>query len=263
MEGVSSQALALALVLSPGFLFMFGTYVKPPYPVRAEIQRGVLIDTAVFVIATVLINLLASPFLYAALRAFPGHCSVLVTMSLYIRSLAPDTHGAACPLGAQLGTAAIYTLFIWGGSFVLGRLAAKLSIRNKDVFYALYGPYCQLARGNPVVIANVLTKTAHEDRVLAYEGLLVELSLAANRQINFVCLEGAQRFYLRFGDTQSETTPRDDFQPIDRPIDGNPRPISRLTIAGAEIANLVTRTYELDVDSAWRRFWRRLAARPS
>ena len=146
-----------------------------------------------------------------------------------------------CSIHTDLWIATSYSFVLSLAALRLGIAATQMVAARPQIFTAIYGPYFDIVLKNrqAYVIADVMTKTAHEGRNLVYEGYLVELSLNGSRGINFVCLEGASRFYLALGREASRTTVRHRFQRIDRNTDR----ISRITIPGQEIANLVTRTY--------------------
>lgn len=238
MNGLSSQTLALFLVLSPGFLFIAGTYFAPlTYPTRIDLQRGVVVDTAIFVVVSAMLHgIIGVPFLF--LVNHWSSCNV-------VRSLAADASltmaraGAGrCSVPWDFAALAIYSALLCVVAIALGRLVAWLLARSPRFFYAVYGPYYEVVSSKAYVIADVMTKTIHDGRALVYEGELIELSLNGSRGINFVCLQGASRFYVSLSRDAARTSARNQFQSIDK----NSRPISRITIPGSEIVNLVTRT---------------------
>ena len=95
MGGLSTQTIALLLVLSPGFLFMLGLYIAPPvYPTRIDIQRSLLIDTAIFVVASAILNILVgAPVIL--LMNYVSKCDILSPITSGIESslVLHQTHG--------------------------------------------------------------------------------------------------------------------------------------------------------------------------
>lgn len=241
MSGLSSQALALFLVLSPGFLFIVGTYAAPlVYPVRIDLQRGVVVDTAIFVvISAALHSTLGLAFL--EITNALSTCSVIRSLAADASIVLPPSPLGRCEAQTDLLVAISYSVFLSVAAFRIGVAAAKYVARHPELFTAVYGPYFDLVQpgSGAYVIADVMTKTSHEGRVLVYEGYLVELSLNGSRGINFVCLEGASRFYLTLGRDAARTTVRNKFSRIDL----NSERVSRISIPGSEISNLVTRTH--------------------
>ncbi len=241
MNGLSAQALALFLVLSPGFLFIVGMYFAPiTYPVRVDIQRGVIVDTAIFVvISAALHSTLGLAFLEAA--NWLSQCDVVGSLASDAGIIAMPGAAKRCTIQTDLLMLIGYSIFLSLAGYSLGVMTVRYAARSPQIFTAIYGPYFDLVQKGaaPYVIADVMTKTVHEGRVVAYEGYLVELSLTGSRAINFVCLEGAMRFYMTLERSAARITPRRDFLHID----ANTELTSRITIPGAEIANLVTRAY--------------------
>lgn len=240
MAGVSAQALTLLLVLSPGFIFFLGTYLaKPLYPVRVDIQRSLIFDTALYVVVSALLHATVGLSILWLSSYYPD-CAIS-------ESLAREAHLIRqfpkhfCGIRADLTFIVFYSGTLWGAAFFLGLKFALFSMTRASTFQAIYGPYLEIS-GDPrptYVIADVMTKTEHDGKILAYEGQLIELSLNGSRNINFVCLEGASRFYMTLSPQVSRTTPRHMFEQIDR----NSRFRSRITIPGSEITNFLTRTY--------------------
>ncbi len=241
MNGLSSQALALFLVLSPGFLFIVGTYAAPlVYPVRIDLQRGVIVDTAIFVVTSAMLHSTLGVALLYGMNALSS-CSVIQSLALDAGLLAARDVDGRCSIHTDLAVAIIYSILLSLAALRLGAAAAHVVASRPELFTAIYGPYFDVRTRDrqAYVIADVMTRTTFEGRSLMYEGYLVELSLNGSRGINFICLEGASRFYLSLGLEVTRTSTRDQFQRIDSDTDR----ISRITIPGPEIVNLVTRTY--------------------
>lgn len=244
MSGLSAQALALFLVLTPGFLFLAGTYFAPQrYPTRIDPQRGVIIDTALFVVVSAMLHsTVGMAFLYAI--DLSASCAVIRSLASAIGGTEAALSGARCSIHTVLGVVVIYSIVLSLAAFATGRFSAALVGRRPELYTAIYGPYYDIVRAEqPFVVANVLTKISEDGRILAYEGKLVELALTGSKTINYVCLESAVRFYVMLNKDGAHTTPRENFQPIDKAEHG----ASRITVPGSEIANLVTRTYATDL----------------
>lgn len=244
MSGLSAQTLALFLVLTPGFLFLAGTYFAPQRrPTRIELQRGVIVDTALFVVMSALLH---STIGLAVLYIVDALASCAVVRSLAFAAGATDAALglAKCSVHTDVVVLVLYSVVLSVAAFVAGRLAADVIARRPEIYSAIYGPYYDIVRAEQsFVIANVLTKTSEDGNILAYEGRLVELALTGSKAISYVCLESASRFYLTLNKSGTQTTPRAKFRPSDKP-EHLP---SRITLPGTEIVNLVTRTYVIDV----------------
>ena len=204
-------------------------------------QRGVIVDTAIFVVMSALLHSTIGLAILEAANVVEG-CSVFRSLAADANITMPATQVGRCSPHTDLLTAVGYSLFLSWVAFRSGVLLARFVVRNPHLFNAIYGPYFDVTQSpaGAYVIADVMTKTAYDGRVLVYEGYLVELSLTGSRTVNFVCLEGASRFYLTLGRDGARTTSRHQFRRLDA---NHPDRISRMTIPGSEIANLVTRTY--------------------
>lgn len=203
-------------------------------------QRGALVDTALYVVISAGLNGSVGVVILLLLGQL-NKCSIIKSAFFEIYGL----HSiGTCSISTDICYFLVYCFALCVVAFFLGRKVSKVIMRSRVIFQAVYGPYFEIFENAPAfVVADVMTTTQHEGRILLYEGQLVELSLNGSRKINFVCLEGAARFYLDMKEGVSETTDRDKFQKIDK----NSRIQSRITIQGEEITNILTRTYAFSI----------------
>ncbi|NKE48432.1 hypothetical protein HB662_26905 [Roseomonas frigidaquae] len=245
MGSLSTQALALLIILSPGFIFLVGFHLaEPQYPSRHDGSRGTLIDTAMFAVTSTVLHCTVGVAVLA-LFDWRSSCSLIDSFA----EIATLPGAAGPPLRCRPGTlilfSILYTLTMSIVAFVLGKRCAKWLQNSPGYFAAIYGRHYEtFADAQAYVIANVMTDIEHGGQVLMYEGQLVELSLSESRAINYVVLAGASRFYMKIENGGSTTTPRDQF----RSIDANSKRQSRLTIPGDKIMNLITRTHPMIAD---------------
>jgi hypothetical protein len=256
MGSVSTQALALLIILSPGFIFLVGFHLaEPQYPSRHDGSRGTLIDTAMFAVTSTVLHCSVGVAVFA-LCDWTATCSLIDTFA----EIAALPGAASPPLRCRPGTlilfSIVYTIAMSIAAFMLGKRSAKWLQNQPSYFAAIYGRHYETFAGaQAYVIANVMTSIEHSGQVIMYEGQLVELSLNEARAINYVVLAGASRFYMKISETGTATTPRDQF----RSIDANSKRQSRLTIPGDQVVNLITRTHPMIADSPdeerprWRR----------
>ena len=245
MSGFSAQTVAAFVILGPGLLFLVGTtFFRPSTPTRIAIQRGLVLDTAVFVLISAMLHgSVGVPLLFAADHV--ATCDVIGSFAT--AAGAATLAGPSCSLRSELLMVVGYGVAVGLAALVLGRFLAWLVVQRPQLFTALYGPFYELrGRRQGFVIANVLTRTAHDGHMIVYEGQLVEIAITGSKAIVHVCLEGVSRFALTIGADGARTTPRPDFTTIDRT--GHIH--SRLTIPGPEIVNIVTRSHLLTVDDA-------------
>jgi len=244
VNGFSAQTLALFLVLTPGFLFLAGTYFAPQrYPTRIDPQRGVIIDTALFVVVSALLHSTVGMVLLYLIN-WGSSCAIIRSLASAAGASDMALDAAKCSVHTVIGVMVAYSIILSAAALAAGRFSATVVGRRPELYAAIYGPYYDIVRAEqPFVIANVLTKTSEDGRILAYEGKLIELALTGSKTINYVCLESAARFYMTLEEDGARTTPRAEFQPIDKPE----HVASRITLPGSEIANLVTRTYAINV----------------
>ena len=245
MGSFSAQALALFAVLAPGCLF-FLSFHHSKNTTKLDLQRGLLIDTALFVLAAAVLHLVVGMILLYSADAVSECAVVRSAAALSSARTIPMTGDERCSVHTGvvlfiLHTALVATIAIWAGAKAAAYVAGRPSF-----FAALYGPYYdpprELGRGeNIFVIANVMTDIEHDGKILMYEGKLEEISLSSTKTINYVCLRGAQRFFLSMKEDTAKTSDRADFRPVDR----NPLPPSRLLIPGEHIKNVLTRTYPI------------------
>lgn len=222
---------------------MLGLYTASPiYPTRIDIQRSLVVDTAIFVVASAILNILVgSPIILVMSSTLSCDLIAPFTSILNTTSSVHDSAQQAnfCSPKTDIIALIVYAAVLWLASVVAGQRTVWVISRYPKLFAAIYGPYYQLVdSNNPYVVADVLTKISYEGRMLIYEGELIELSLKGSREINFVCLQGARRLYLSLPKNASTTTPRHQVKFIDKDM----QTISRITIPGSEILNIVTRT---------------------
>ncbi len=245
MGGFTAQVFALFVILAPGGVFFLGFH-SAGRTTRLELQRGPTLDIALFVIAASVLHILVGlPWLFVADAA----ASCAVTDSA-LSALAPPAARQAmadrCTGRTMLLLAAGYFLTVVACAWLAGRRAAAAVASAPRLFGGLYGPYHDpptIPGAEPVIIANIMTDVQHEGRVLMYEGKLTEISLNANKTINYVCLTSVQRFYLTLDKGSTRTSRRDRFRPVDR----TELPASRLLVPGNQIKNILTRTHPLAV----------------
>lgn len=244
MSGLSAQTLALFLILTPGFLFLAGTYFAPQrYPTRIDLQRGVVIDTALFVVMSALLHSTVGLVLLYLIDAVSS-CAVIRSFASAAGAADTALGTARCSVHTVVIVVVVYSALLSVAALAAGWFCASAVGRIPALYTAIYGPYYDIVRAEqPFVIANVLTKTSEDGHILAYEGKLIELALTGSKTINYVCLESASRFYMTMDEDGARTTPRAAFQPIDKPE----HVASRITVPGSEIVNLVTRTYAIDL----------------
>lgn len=209
-----------------------------------DLQRGIVVDTAVFVVTSAGLHASLGLLLLEVINALSS-CAIIRSLAADIHLVAPATAIGRCSVHTDLLVAVSYSASLSLAALALGWKGVGLVTSSPGLFAALYGPYFEVLPSGPgaYIVADVMTKTSHDGRVLVYEGYLVELSITGTRSINFVCLESASSFYLNIAREVPRTTPRHQF----RRIDGNSERISRITIPGTEIANLVTRSYTVTV----------------
>jgi len=234
---VSTQALALLIVLSPGFIFLVGFNLAPArYPSRQDGQPGTLTDAALFAVTSAGLHITAGVFLFIIVDPFVS-CSLFDTFAALVGL--PPASGSRCSTRTIAAVSIAYSLLLSGAAFYAGRAAGAWVARTPRIFQAIHGQHYEVfGDGEAHVIADVMTNIVQDGRFLMYEGRLVELSLNGTRGINYVVLAGAHRFYMTVGAKGSSTTPRHMF----RAIDANWERSSRLTIPGDRVVNLVTRT---------------------
>lgn len=244
MGSFSAQALALFAVLAPGCLFFLSFHYSKG-TVKLDLQRGVLLDTALFVLAAAVLHLTVGLIvLYAA--DYWASCNVVRSTAALASAreivLAADEK-CSVHLGILLFT--LHIALVGFAAVLAGRLTASYVSSRPSLFGALYGPYYDPpVKGSDervIVIANVMTDVEHEGKILMYEGKLEEIALSGSKTINYVCLRGAQRFFMDLSGAEPKTSTRNQFRPVDR----DPLPPSRLLIHGENIKNVLTRTYRV------------------
>jgi hypothetical protein len=246
MGSISAQALALLIILSPGFLFLVGFNTAPAqYPSKQDGQRGNLTDAALFAVTSAGLHMTAGVVLLLAIDQFT-RCSIIETVG-ELSGLQQPPGTSRCSTRTILIVGVLYSLALSSAAFFAGRTVGRLAASRPWVIEALHGRHYEVfANKQGLVIANVMTNVVHEARVLMYEGQLVELSVNGSRGINYVVLAGASRFYMTVTAKGSSTTPRHLF----KPIDANAERESRLTIPGDKVVNLVTRTHPIVLTGA-------------
>lgn len=250
MGGLTTQTLALILLLSPGLLFLFGFHTAPPqWPVRRPLQTTLLVDTAVFVVISLTLHICAGLLLLGVVD-WRSSCQVVGSVAAAIGATNLPASLLRCGLDTDIFVLVLYFAVVGAAAFWLGRVTAKQIALSPRLFRAMYGPHFEtFERSGAYIVANVQTDIEHDGSVLMYEGELIELSLRATGEVAFITLASPKRFYLSFGETQTATTPRDDFVAIDRAEAKK----SWLTIPGDHVANVLTRTYPIEVQPDWRR----------
>lgn len=244
MGSLSGQTLALFLVLSPGFLFLAGFHLtEPQYPTRQDIQRGVIVETALFVVMSSILHSTIGMSLLLGAGYFYS-CDIFSSLFEFVTTQVHLSANDRCSIKTDLASIVAYSATLSVSAYILGKMTSRWLARTPDKFAAIYGSHYETFKGRQAyVIANVMTNVTHDGKVLMYEGQLVELSVSSAKMINYVCIEGASRFYMSVKSSASSTTPRHQFQSIDK----NSGRKSRLIIQGDKIVNLVTRTYPVEI----------------
>jgi hypothetical protein len=242
MGALSAQALALLCMLAPACVFFLSfTYSKGA--VKPEFQRGVLMDTALFVLAASALHLYVGGLFLLALEA-SFSCRVLGSIAhlASVRATSvPPTNQCSAEFGFIAGW--VYLNLVTAAAALVGRIGFHIVNNNPNLFRALYGPFHEpaLKGKGTYVVANVLTDVEEAGRYLMYEGKLDEISISGDKTINYVCLLSPLRFHLEFKKGGTVTLDRSKFVAIDR----NTTTPSRLVIPGDQIKNFLTRTYVL------------------
>jgi hypothetical protein len=243
---ISLQALALFLALAPGCAFILGFHANST-TTRLETQRGVLMDTALFVLAAAVLHGIVGlgvVYLFHGIAAWTGGCDIVRSAGHLFRPdmfrLAPEQ---LCSIHTGLVLGLLEFLIVGVAALAAGKLSYRVLMNRTGFAEALYGAYYELrsGHGDPIVIANVMTDIECDGHILMYEGKLLELALSSNRAVKYVCLLEPQRFLMSIGPAGTATTERARFVKIDR---AGYQP-SRITINGENIKNLLTRTHYL------------------
>jgi hypothetical protein len=246
LGAISLQALALFLALAPGCAFVLGFHANSS-TTKLETQRGVLMDTALFVLAAALLHgLVGVAIIYAFhLAAFwNGGCDVVRSVGHLFR---PGGFAIArselCSVHTGIALGMVEFLLVVGAAWLLGRKFYRVTMRRAGFAEALYGAYYELngSDDDPIVIANVMTDIECDGQILMYEGKLLQLALSSNRAVKYVCLQSPRRFLMSISKDGARTTEREKFIEIDQ---NGHRP-SRITINGENIKNILTRTHYL------------------
>lgn len=241
MGGLSAQALGLLFLLTPACLF-FLSFTYSQGAVKPEFQRGVLMDSALFVLASSLLHAVVGGTFLAFLEATTA-CKVLQSLAGLASTPNPLPMSERCSIELGFGAGLVYLLLVSIAALLLGWVAAKIVSRTPKLYKALYGPFHDPSQvgSATIVTASVLTDIEKDGKLLMYEGVLDEISLSASRSINYVCLLSPQRLYLTLDDSGAKTSQRESFVKID----GARSTMSRLVIPGDNIKNLLTRTRTL------------------
>lgn len=242
MGALSLQALGLFLILAPACVFFLSfTFAKGT--VRPEFQRGVIMDTALFVLAAALLHTVAGGVYIGVLEA-TFSCRVLGSIAQLVSerlvALSPNDR-CSLNFGAVAGLVYILALTVVAAGAGLGVM--WLVSGSTRLYRAFYGPFHEPKRRGEadIVIADVITDLECDGTYLMYEGQLDEISISGDRKVNYICLIAPKRFYMTVSKEGTATTDRAEFVRIDRNGSGP----SRLVIPGDSIKNFLTRTHRV------------------
>jgi lysylphosphatidylglycerol synthetase-like protein (DUF2156 family) len=240
---LSAQVFALVFILIPGSI-AFLSFALSNGRTKLNMQRGLLMDTALFVLAATVLHITVGLVIMYTAEAVT-YCRVVYSLAELVstRVVFAARH-KVCSLDADLAIVLCHLLVISFAAWIVGKWASRWVAGRKGVFMALNGPYYDWTPPGeaPIIIADVLTDIEHDGKYLMYEGKLEEIGLSASKTIEYVCLVSPQRFLLELNSTASKTTERAKFVAIDREGRGT----SRIVIKGDQIKNFLTRTHLIE-----------------
>lgn len=241
MTSLSGNVFLLFILLVPGFLFVTAFYMSGRLS-RFDFQHGLLFDASALVGLSVAGHVLFGFAYFPAVEAMTGctqAAEVVLSQALpmFVSPVEPE-----CGEATYLATFGLYALLLAGLSWLLGRLAIRRIEDGTLPIRAFHGVYYEVICGkeDPVVLASVVTDIAYGNRIVVYEGIVQEISLASPRRLNYLALTAAKRFLLKIKDDTSEIDDRhfsaiDDAEPAD----------TILVIPGEQIRNLALRPFRM------------------
>ena len=208
---LSLSVLLTILFLSPGFAGFFGLSVA----IRGRSVRR-LAPAPNSLTFLVLVSLGAMAAHGAALLLFAAQDFLCRGRRCLRPGFDPDAYAS---LARLLGSARpeirsatiLYEMFVLlllcAASFVIARAWTARDLRQGDwsyvgaLLYRWLGPYARDFRGRDgAITAYVLTKMRHEGMALGYRGVVNEVSLNADGEINSITLYAVERFGLLLGE---------------------------------------------------------------
>ena len=211
---LSLSVLLTILFLSPGFAGFFGLTaairgrsVRRPAPAPNSLTFLVLV----------------------ALWSLGMHCLALVVFaaqdvycsahSCFDLGFDPDAYASAARLigsdrpeirSATILYELVELVLLCVASFLAAKALTARDLRQGDrsyvaaVLYRWLGPYVRdISRRDGAINAYVITRMRHEGMALGYRGVVNEISLNADGEINSITLYAAERFGLVLGATQT------------------------------------------------------------
>lgn len=158
MGALSLQTLGLFLVLAPACVF-FLCFTSAQSTVRPEFQRGVVMDTALFVLAASLLHTVAGGLTVWGIERV-SDCQFVDTIGELVSSRLPvQPREARCSLHFGLISALVYFIVLMIVAALAGFSLAWLVSINPRLHRAFFGPFHEPTRRGEatIIIADVLT----------------------------------------------------------------------------------------------------------
>lgn len=251
---IAWTTIVVLFLLSPGFLFFLGL-LSPDRLSRDVTSHNIYGQLA----SVVIISLFVHTLLLLSLQLLGQYCanlreidlSVLFALLQFEQADNVSLSRISDTLQNNLVWILLYSIFSVAIGFYIGVCTSHL-ILDHGLFHGWlphrWAIELQVTNKNPrLVYAYVMTKIHFQDNILMYYGLVKETYINKDGTLNYIVLDGADRYYIPITpqNPHTQTMEHDQQSHVGLAQSGSGESANFLVIDGEDIANVVYQVFDL------------------